>query len=180
MSEREKESFMKKIIAAALFVLLVVSLLAGCTITRFPVECGIENIYLLTNTEKYRKDEEISPTPETKLTATLAKNEGEGMQFVYRPDNAKKNVRVTISDLVLDGGTEKIEDVTLYYQYYHYISQDYVTGRGKGWYPAYSDKRRLFRPEQTGHRRKHKSGLLDNLLQRQKPDSRTLQGGSDR
>lgn len=135
MSEREKENFMKKIIAAALFVLLVVSLLAGCTIMRYPVECGIENIYLLTNTEKYRKDEEISPTPETKLTATLAKNEGEGMQFVYRPDNAKKNVRVTISDLVLDGGTEKIEDVTLYYQYYHYISQDYVTGRGKGWYP---------------------------------------------
>ena len=92
---------MKKIIAAVLFVLLVVSLLAGCTITRYPVECGIENIYLLTNTEKYRKDEEISPTPETKLTATLAKNEGEGMQFVYRPDNAKKNVRVTISDLCL-------------------------------------------------------------------------------
>ena len=80
---------MKKIIAAALFVLLVVSLLAGCTITRCPVECGIENIYLLTNTEKYRKDEEISPTPETKLTATLAKNEGEGMQFVYKPEKAQ-------------------------------------------------------------------------------------------
>ena len=35
---------MKTIIAAALFVLLVVSLLAGCTIMRYPVECGIENI----------------------------------------------------------------------------------------------------------------------------------------
>ena len=126
---------MKKALAAALLAFFLVALFSGCAVVHRPVLCGIDNVYILTNAEKYGKFEEIEPTPETKIVAALAQNEGEGMQFVYRPDEAQENVRVTVSDLVLDGGTEKIEDVTVYYQYYHYIDDDYGTGRLAGWYP---------------------------------------------
>ena len=129
---------MKKVLAAVLLAVFFVALFSGCAVVRRPVSCGIENVYILTNAEKYGKFEEIDLTPETKLVAALAQNEGEGMQFVYRPDEAQKNVRVTVSDLVLDGGTEKLEDVTVYYQHYIYCAAAYTehkTLQRVGYYP---------------------------------------------
>ncbi len=41
------------------------------------------------------------------MTAALAKNEGRGYVVVYKPEKAQTNVRVTVSDFVLDGGTER-------------------------------------------------------------------------
>lgn len=129
---------MKKIAAALLALFSVVSLLGGCTVVVNDEPCGIENVYLLTNAEKYEKYAHIGSTPETVMTAALAKNEGEGMQFVYKPEKAQTNVRVTVSDFVLDGGTEKIEDVTVYYQHYIYCAAaytEYKTLQRVGYYP---------------------------------------------
>ena len=129
---------MKKIAAALLALFSVVSLLGGCTVVVNDEPCGIENVYLLTNAEKYEKYAHIGSTPKTVMTASLAKNEGEGMQFVYKPDKAQTNVRVTVSDFVLDGGAEKIEDVTVYYQHYIYCAAAYTehkTLQRVGYYP---------------------------------------------
>ena len=77
---------MKKIAAAFLALFSAISLFSGCSISVHDEPCGIENVYLLSNAEKYGKYAHIGSTAETVMTASLAKNEGEGMQFVLKPD----------------------------------------------------------------------------------------------
>ena len=130
-----EELIMKKIAAAFLALFSAISLFSGCSISVHDEPCGIENVYLPSNAEKYGKYAHIGSTAETVMTASLAKNEGEGMQFVLKPDEEAKNVRVTMTDLTLNGGSDVMEDVTLYYQHYIYCGSDYSKLKTAGWYP---------------------------------------------
>lgn len=126
---------MKRILTFIMSFCILISMLSGCAVVLHDAPNGIENVYIVSNAEKYRRDEYISPTPETKLTASLAKYEGEGMQFILKFPKDVAEVKVAMTDLVLDGGTEKIEKISLYKEHYINCTKDYNKSTPAGYYP---------------------------------------------
>lgn len=122
---------MKKLGAGALLLLTSLSLFSACAkADNEPKQ--IENVYVVPNTKSVLRDGTPPKTGENRLTACLAKNEGEGMQFLLRFDTDVSNVKVTVSDLVNESG-EKL-DHTLYRQRYIEVSDQRYPSE-KGFYP---------------------------------------------
>ena len=85
------------------------------------------DIAILPNNIKTKQDEELPVNSASVLTANMAKNEAEGMQFVLRFDADVKNVKCEVSPLVNASG-EMLEKVELFRQ--HYVTIE----RGKTMY----------------------------------------------
>ena len=72
----------KSFLSVLLLLASIVSVLSSCAVVRIPpVEMGIENVFIVSNARKYRAEETIPPNGIDTLTASLAKNEAEGMQL---------------------------------------------------------------------------------------------------
>lgn len=119
---------MKEFCTGALALLTALSMFSSCA---KPVDepKQIDNVYIVPNTKSILREEMPPKTGGDRLTASLAKNEGEGMQFLLRFDTDVTNVKVTVSDLVNKNG-EKL-DYILYRQHYiEVLDQRYPTARG--------------------------------------------------
>ena len=122
---------MKKLGTGALLLLTSLSLFSACAnVDSEPQQ--IENVYVIPNTKIVLRDETLPKTSEGRLSACMAKNEGEGMQFLLRFDTDVANVKVTVSDIVNESG-EKL-DHTLYRQRYIEVSDQRYPSE-KGFYP---------------------------------------------
>ena len=75
------------------------------------------DIAILPNNIKTKQDEELPGNSASVLTANMAKNEAEGMQFVLRFDADVKNVKCEVSPLVNASG-EMLEKVEMFRQHY--------------------------------------------------------------
>ena len=80
-----------------------------------------DDIFVLYNSEKLTQDQVPQHGSRDGLTASLAKNESEGMQFVIRPDADITGAKITVSDL-RDARGNRISDVKIYRQHYIRIS----------------------------------------------------------
>lgn len=89
---------------------------------------------ILTNGEKVGRDDVVEDNGKTKLTAQLARNESEGMQFLLYNGAGATDVSFTVSDLVNDNG-EKLESVTTYRQHYIEIVNSIAPGTKLGYLP---------------------------------------------
>lgn len=120
---------MKKKLAVLLALTLLLALFSACGTKNGDEPITIDNVYVVPNTESVLRDEEPNVTENTGLTATLAKNESEGMQFLLRFDEAVKNVKVSVSEILNENG-EKL-DYTLYRQHYVEVDNErYPTAKG--------------------------------------------------
>ena len=100
--------------AAVLVAILSLTIIAACEKKYKEELVNIENVYIVPNTENFLRDEVPTKTENGGLTAFLAKNESEGMQFLLRFDRDVKNVKVSVSDILNESG-DKL-DFTLYRQ----------------------------------------------------------------
>ena len=123
----------KKWIAVLLVAVFAVSLISGCAISRLK----IDNVYIVSNAEKYKQDETVPNTGVDKLTAKLAKNEAEGMQFIVKFDQDVSNMKMTVSELKDDQGNSfAAENVEAFRQYYIYTESNSTEYKNKsGMYP---------------------------------------------
>ncbi len=123
---------MKKIMAAILVAMFLLTFIAACEIKNEEKSINIENVYIVPNTENVLRDEVPTMTENAVLTASLAKNESEGMQFLLRFDDDVKNVKVSVSEISNESG-DKL-DFTLYRQHYIEVSEERYPNE-KGFYP---------------------------------------------
>ena len=86
---------MRKCFATLLILIFVLSWISGCA----NLDVKIDNVYIVSNAVKYLQDEEVPDTGADRLTARLAKNEAEGMQFIVKPNQTISNVKMTVSEL---------------------------------------------------------------------------------
>ena len=87
-------------------------------------------VRIVSNAEKFMQNASVPANDVKKLSAKLARNEGEGMQFLLQFDKAQTGVWFEISALT-DGKGHTISDVTCYRQ--HYIEHKYsYTGSWHG------------------------------------------------
>ena len=128
---------------AYIFILLICCILfsligiSACAVVRDgnPV---IDNVYIVSNAQKYKRDEKIRISDSIdKLTASMAKNEGEGMQFILRFENDVQNVKVQMSDLISNNGDIICgSQLELFRQHYIYTTADSEEYKDRaGWYP---------------------------------------------
>ena len=110
---------MKKTLAALLFSVMAVSIFSVFSAQPIKAE-GIDNVYIIPNTEKVLLKQEMEPNGVDTLTAALARNEQEGMQFILAFDQDVTDVKVTVSDLTSESGAKL--DYTLYRQHYIYLA----------------------------------------------------------
>ncbi len=110
---------MKKTLAALLFSVMAVSIFSVFSAQPVNAE-GIDNVYIIPNTEKVLLKQEMEPNGVDTLTAALARNEQEGMQFILAFDQDVTDVKVTVSDLTSESGAKL--DYTLYRQHYIYLA----------------------------------------------------------
>ena len=113
---------MKKAMAAVLVAILSLTIIAACEKKYKEELVNIENVYIVPNTENFLRDEVPTKTENGGLTAFLAKNESEGMQFLLRFDRDVKNVKVSVSDILNESG-DKL-DFTLYRQRYIEVNEE--------------------------------------------------------
>lgn len=123
---------MKKAMAAVLVAILSLTIIAACEKKYKEELVNIENVYIVPNTENFLRDEVPTKTENGGLTAFLAKNESEGMQFLLRFDRDVKNVKVSVSDILNENG-DKL-DFTLYRQRYIEVSEERFPTK-PGFYP---------------------------------------------
>ena len=123
----------KKMLTASVCIVILLSIFSGCSVRR----TAIENVQIVSNAVKYRRDEEVPDTNKNVLTAKLARNEAEGMQFILNFDKDVKNVKVSVSDLT-DGTGHSFtpEQVEIFRQHYIYTESNSSQYKEKsGWYP---------------------------------------------
>ena len=126
---------MKKFAAIALFCCLVCGLLSSCVVSirrneQNPLTDGGAYIHIRENTEKITRDEELTFDGSEKLEISLARNEAEGAQFVFRRETADTtSLSVSVSDLVCEENGAKLtaSDMTVYRQRYHTIDKAFDT-----------------------------------------------------
>ena len=125
----------KSFLSVLLLLASIVSVLSSCAVVRIPpVEMGIENVFIVSNARKYRAEETIPPNGIDTLTASLAKNEAEGMQFILNFEEDVKNVSVSMTvPKSAEGYT--IDDVRLFREHYYYIEKQAAEYPVEGWYP---------------------------------------------
>ena len=87
---------------------------------------GGVQISILPNTVKLLQEAALPRNASRILTASMAKNEAEGMQFVLRAYEDLTNVKCTVSDLVNENG-EMLEKVELFRQRYVSIKSQYTS-----------------------------------------------------
>ena len=106
---------------------------------RNPLSAAGAYIYIRDNTVKVTRDEELTFDGSEKLCISLARNEGEGVQFIFRRENADTaSLSVSVSDLVCEENGEKLtaSDMTVYRQRYHLVDKVFDTqALGEGYYP---------------------------------------------
>ena len=106
---------MRKCFATLLILIFVLSWISGCA----NLDVKIDNVYIVSNAVKYLQDEEVPDTGADRLTARLAKNEAEGMQFIVKPNQTISNVKMTVSELKDGQGNQfAAENVEAFRQYY--------------------------------------------------------------
>ncbi|PWM47054.1 MAG: hypothetical protein DBX47_01350 [Clostridiales bacterium] len=127
---------MKKTFIPVLLIFSIVSaMFTSCAVVRkAPTQMGIENVFIVSNAKKYRAEEKIAPNGIDKLTASLAKNEAEGMQFILNFDEDVKNISISMSTPTSRSG-QTIKKVQLFREHYYYIEKQAAEYPVVGRYP---------------------------------------------
>lgn len=123
----------KKLIAASLCLAMLLTLFSACQIISVPYDF----ITIVSNAVKYKREERVPRNGVDTLTAQLARNEYEGMQFVLNFDHDVKDVKVYISELKDEKGNKiPTENITIYREEYAFTksSTTFYDSR-KGWFP---------------------------------------------
>ena len=93
-----------------------------------------DDIFVLYNSEKLTQNQKPDNKSENGLTASLAKNESEGMQFVVRPSADITGAKITVSEL-RDSKGNRISNVEIYRQHYIQVSSGPSGLLAPGLYP---------------------------------------------
>lgn len=134
----------KTIILSVMFFALTFGFFSACSVSvrpdeRNPLSAAGAYIYIRDNTVKVTRDEELTFDGSEKLCISLARNEGEGAQFIFRRENADtSSLSVSVSDLVCEENGEKLtaSDMTVYRQRYHLVDKVFDgQALGAGYYP---------------------------------------------
>ena len=135
---------MKRFTAVSLFCCLVCGFLSSCVIhirrnEQNPLTDGGAYVHIRENTKKITRDEELTFDGSEKLEISLARNEAEGAQFVFRRENSDTMaLSVSVSELVCAETGAKLtsSDITVYRQRYHRIDKTFDTqALSEGYYP---------------------------------------------
>lgn len=124
----------KKIVTAVLACVLAgftAALLASCKDNGN--EESDRNVFILGSSEYLLRDEEPEYNGADELTASLAGNETESMQFVLNFDRDVTDVKVVVSELRSDSGDTL--QTELFRQYYIEVKTPTTEDFEKGWYP---------------------------------------------
>lgn len=126
---------MKKAVCVVLATFFIFLSFSACSIMRItnPLLQGDVKMYILTNAEKLMLDQAPALTEKEVLSASLAKNEYEGMQFAIRSENDIKNLSVSMSELKNEEG--KTLSFELYRQRYINVEETYNSDLKPGFYP---------------------------------------------
>ena len=133
---------MKKTIVSLLLLGSLGLGLCACARTPVPPEPEAQvpalirdgNLVIQTSSEKLERSVAPEKNKRTSLTAALAKNESEDMQFTVRFDKDITNATVHLSELKNPSG-ETLSDVTVYRQHYIQVVGQHDDSLGAGWYP---------------------------------------------
>ena len=104
----------KTIILSVMLFALTFGFFSACSVSvrpdeRNPLSAAGAYIYIRDNTVKVTRDEDLTFDGSEKLCISLARNEGEGAQFIFRRENADtSSLSVSVSDLVCEENGEKL------------------------------------------------------------------------
>ena len=116
---------------------VMVFIVVGCTVSRDsnPLLENDVRVFILTNAEKLRRDQEPEYTNKRKLTTSLAKNEQEGLQFVVNSNNEIKNLKIEVSELISGENRIGSEAISVYREHYIDVYLQPVPAVKPGFYP---------------------------------------------
>ncbi len=128
---------MKKGLSTLLVTALIINVLAFAMPVKAQENSQMD-IWVPTNIEKVLKDQDFPDKRDTSINMYAAKNEYEGTQVIIKADSSGlKNVKVNITDLKHENGSDSIGSncIKTYKEHYIHVTEPTTRELKAGWYP---------------------------------------------